>query len=124
MNRDRWTKTGKRVDLSGVSKLIIDIDRSGILEELAEAGAGVGKAPTRGLDPELIERLLNTLVLMFVHKCGGEFFLTAKNRRNENSLCLHIILKICLDIEKNRRHGVDRIVTLPRVTTSSSSSYA
>jgi hypothetical protein len=100
MNRDRRTKTGKRVDLSGVGQLVIDIDRSGILEELAEAGAGVGKAPTRGLDSELIERLLNSLGLGFVHKRRVKVFVTARNRRNGISICLHIILKICLDILK------------------------
>jgi hypothetical protein len=36
----------------------------------------------------LIEGLLNSLILMFVHKRGGW---TAKNRRHGPSICLHII---------------------------------
>jgi hypothetical protein len=68
MNGDRGTKSGKGVDLSGIGQFVVDVDSCCILEELAEAGAGVGKGPTRGLAPELIERVLNSLILGFVHK--------------------------------------------------------
>src|SRR5260370_9462059 len=63
MNRDRRTKTGKRVDLSGAGQLVVDIDCSGILEELAEACPGVGQAPTPRLDSELTGRILTSFGL-------------------------------------------------------------
>jgi hypothetical protein len=66
------------VDLSGIGQLVIDVDSGGILEEFAEAGAGIGKTPTWSLDLEVIERLLNSLVLMFVHKCGGKVFVASQ----------------------------------------------
>ena len=94
MNGDRRTKAGTCLDLSGIGQLVIDIDSGCILEELAEAGTGVGEAPTRSLDPELIERTLNSLVLGFGHKRGERSFVTAINRRNGTSICLHIIFII------------------------------
>src|ERR1700722_9742881 len=78
MNGDRGTKSGEGVDLSGIGQFVVDIDSCCILEELAEAGTGVGEAPTRRLDPESIKRVLNSLVLGFVHKRGVGSFLTTK----------------------------------------------
>jgi hypothetical protein len=71
MNGGRRADSGKGVDLSGIGQFVVDVDRGGILKEFAKAGAGIGKTPTGGLDPELIEGPLNSLILMFVHKRGG-----------------------------------------------------
>jgi len=108
------------MDLSGIGQFVVDIDRRCILEELAEAGAGVGKAPTWGLDPEVIERLLNSLVLRIVHRerPGGKFE-TASKGGHGPAVCLHPILKFCLDMRKT---GVmmllsHQIVALRRATT-------
>jgi hypothetical protein len=56
------------MDLPGVGQLVIDIDGGGILEEFPEPSTGIGESPTGCLDPKLIERLLNSFFLGFVHK--------------------------------------------------------
>src|SRR6185369_4599133 len=83
MYRDRGANPGKGVDLPGIGQLVIDIDRGSVLEKLAEASTGVGKAPTWGLDAELIERQLNSLVLRFVHTPGGGFVRNKRWRRSK-----------------------------------------
>jgi hypothetical protein len=100
MNGDGRTKSGKGVDLSGIGQFVVDVDRCGILEELAKAGAGIGKAPTRGLDLELIERVLDFLILGFVHKRGVEIAVTIKIVATELNYVYTLFLKFCLDIEK------------------------
>ena len=68
MNSHGRTKSGKGMDLPGVGELVIDIDGGCLLEEFSEPSAGIGESPTGCLDPKLIERLLDSFFLGFVHK--------------------------------------------------------
>ena len=50
VDRDRRAASGQAMDLGRVIKLVLGRERRGVLEELPEAGAGVGEAPGRQLD--------------------------------------------------------------------------
>jgi hypothetical protein len=56
----------------------MDIDGGCILEEFTEASTGIGKSPAGGLDPELIEGLLNFFILGFVHKTGKRVWVAGR----------------------------------------------
>jgi hypothetical protein len=57
--------------LPGQLQLVVDVDGRSVLKEFAQAGAGVGEAPTGGLDTEMIQRGLDLLALSLGHKQGG-----------------------------------------------------
>jgi hypothetical protein len=98
----------------------MDIDRGRILEEFTEASAGIGKSPTWGLDPELIEGLLNSFILGFVHKAGKGFWVVGTNG-GKDPLDVYTLFGNLSGHKKNRPHDSHRIVALLRVAKSPSS---
>ncbi len=68
VHRDGRAAAGDGVDLARVGELVVGVDRGGVLEELAEAGAGVGKAPAGRLNVERVERLDGAAEKFGAHK--------------------------------------------------------
>src|ERR1700722_10712838 len=93
MNGHGRTNSGKGMDLPGVGELVIDIDGGCLLEEFPEPSTGIGESPTGCLDPKLIERLLDSFFLGFVHERERGCLVMVTNRRKGTSICLHITSK-------------------------------
>lgn len=45
VNRNRRTASGQLMNMTGIRKLVANIDRGSVLEELSETGACVGESP-------------------------------------------------------------------------------
>ena len=60
---ERRVDAGEGVDLRGVGELLFDGRRGRWLQELAEAGPGIGETPGGDLDRELIERFCDPLCM-------------------------------------------------------------
>jgi hypothetical protein len=71
VKRDGGGDAGETEDLAGVGELLGCGGCGGVLDELAEARSGVGEAPGRNLDTELIEGFVDPLYALVLHICPG-----------------------------------------------------
>ena len=61
------TTTSQPMDVTGIGKLVAQINRRGVLEEFAETRARVSESPRRRFNCKRIERLAGAAELSCVH---------------------------------------------------------
>ena len=62
------TKTGERVDLSGIGELVVNVDRCSILKKFAKSRACICESPAWCFNLEVVQRTLNFLSFGISHK--------------------------------------------------------
>src|SRR5262249_15019201 len=80
MYSHRRTEARKRMNLSGISQFVLNINRGGILKEFAKPRTGIGKPPAWCFNLEVIQRLVNFLNFGISHKQG--LYLSFRGKKN------------------------------------------